>query len=81
MKRTGRRTVCLAEPPAIIGSASAVGQKEGDGPLGTSFDIVSEDAWPTRAGEEMRRSFFRAVSICVMSELREEKARSNPASI
>ena len=66
-KRTGRRTVCLAEPPAIIGSASAVGQKEGDGPLGPSFDIVSEDAyfgertWEKAESAMQRLAFFKAL--------------------
>ena len=66
-KRTGRRTVCLTDPPSIIGSASAVGKKEGEGPLGRSFDIISEDAyfgeetWEKAESAMERQAFFKAL--------------------
>ncbi len=44
-KRSGRQTVCLKDPPSIIGSAAVVGRKEGEGPLGSCFDIIGEDAY------------------------------------
>ncbi|HHX72264.1 MAG TPA: stage V sporulation protein AD [Clostridiales bacterium] len=42
-KRLGRFTVELASPPSIIGFASVVGKKEGEGPLKNSFDRINND--------------------------------------
>lgn len=42
-KKTGRQTVALNDPPAVIGSASVVGKKEGEGPLAAGFDLISQD--------------------------------------
>lgn len=43
MKRIGSQTVKLSNPPSIIGTASIVGPKEGDGPLKNYFDMILED--------------------------------------
>ena len=43
IKRIGSQTVKLASPVSIIGTASIVGPKEGDGPLKNYFDIILED--------------------------------------
>lgn len=40
----GKQSIGFTEPPHIISSASAVGPKEGEGPLGEWFDLVAEDA-------------------------------------
>ena len=42
-KRLGRASFRLEEPVYIVGSASVVGKKEGEGPLGLLFDVVGED--------------------------------------
>ena len=66
-KRSGRQTVCLTDPPSIIGSAAAVGKKEGEGPLGNSFDIIGEDAyfgeqtWEKAESAMQRLAFFKAL--------------------
>ena len=66
-KRNGRQTVCLTDPPSIIGSAAAVGKKEGEGPLGSSFDIIGEDAyfgeksWEKAESAMQRLAFFKAL--------------------
>lgn len=39
----GRASIAYDNPPRIIGAASIVGSKEGDGPLGHLFDRVEED--------------------------------------
>lgn len=39
----GMQSVQFGEAPHIISSASVVGKKEGEGPLGNSFDLVSTD--------------------------------------
>lgn len=42
-KHFGKSSIQLDEPVYIIGSASVVGKKEGEGPLGLLFDMVGED--------------------------------------
>lgn len=39
----GKSSIEFKHPPKIIGRASVVGKKEGEGPLGTLFDQVEED--------------------------------------
>ena len=42
-KKLGRHTAALEHPPSVIGSASVVGKKEGQGPLAATFDHISQD--------------------------------------
>ena len=42
-KRIGLQTLHLPSRPAICGSAAFVGKKEGEGPLGSCFDHVTQD--------------------------------------
>ena len=42
-QRVGRSSIRLAQPVCVIAGASIVGKKEGEGPLGTLFDMVGED--------------------------------------
>jgi stage V sporulation protein AD len=42
-KKVGRSTVLYSNPPSIIATASIVGKKEGEGPLGNYFDQVIQD--------------------------------------
>lgn len=55
--RQGRYTLMLPTVPSISGYASVVGKKEGQGPLGSGFDYVYEDAM---AGE---KSWEKAESV------------------
>lgn len=41
--RKGTASLCFSKPVYIRSSASIVGKKEGEGPLGDSFDMVCED--------------------------------------
>ncbi len=43
-KKLGEQTFILTKPPAILGAASIVGPKEGQGPLGGRFDVVLPEA-------------------------------------
>lgn len=43
-KKTGAQTFVLCNPPSIAGHANVVGEKEGQGPLKNSFDLISNDA-------------------------------------
>lgn len=42
-KITGKQSICFKNPPWIASAASVVGKKEGEGPLGSYFDSISED--------------------------------------
>ena len=44
MKQTvGSQSISFKNPVYILESASIVGKKEGDGPLGQYFDLIGED--------------------------------------
>lgn len=42
-KRVGKHSVVFSKPPVVLGTGSAVGAKEGNGPLGKRFDVVFPD--------------------------------------
>jgi len=66
-KHVGEQTVRFQNPPSIIETAAIVGQKEGDGPLGGCFDVISEDAlfgtdsWEKAESEMSRQTMALAV--------------------
>ncbi len=39
----GKQSVCFSSPVYLVNSASVVGKKEGEGPLGDAFDVVIKD--------------------------------------
>ena len=43
VKHIGQASVRFSAPPTILSTASVVGPKEGEGPLGSYFDIISDD--------------------------------------
>ena len=45
LKRLGKQTVYLPSAPAVQGYAAVAGKKEGEGPLGKRFDLISEDSY------------------------------------
>lgn len=58
-KRCGERTVLYARPPRIISAASIVGDVEGNGPLGKSFDkVLSDDTWGEKSWEKAECKMF-----------------------
>ena len=67
-KRIGKQTLCFSNPPSVIGSASVGGKKEGEGPLGRSFDYTGEDAyfgeksWEKAESALQKLAFFHAVN-------------------
>lgn len=42
-RMTGEQSICFEKPPYIRCNASVVGKKEGEGPLGSLFDLICED--------------------------------------
>ena len=67
-KRLENGTICLAHPPSVIGYAAVVGKKEGEGPLGDCFDVVSQDAmfgqstWEKAETQLQMESFSHAIA-------------------
>ncbi len=67
MTRQGRYTVMLDSRPVIIGRASVVGKKEGEGPLGAEYDFIYEDAtagessWEKAESAMHRDALMRAI--------------------
>ncbi len=66
--RCGRSTVKFTAPPAVVGFGSAVGRREGDGPLGSGFDAVFTDAtlgrpsWEAAETALQTEAFSRALA-------------------
>jgi len=73
----GGRTVAFTDPPSVIGSACIVGEKEGAGPLGKSFDRIVRDPF---LGE---KSWEKAESRLVEQTLRLalDKAEMTPSDV
>lgn len=63
MKKIGEQTYSLQNRPKILSSAAVVGEKEGKGKLGKSFDIVEKDpyfgkkTWEAAESEMLRKCF------------------------
>lgn len=76
-KKIGKQTIKFSSPPSIVGSASVVGKKEGEGPLAKSFDFISEDSyfgeqtWEKAESSMQRLAFSHALN----------KARLSAASV
>lgn len=68
VKKKGRQTIWLQNPPAIISTGTIVGPKEGQGPLGIYFDeIINDEKWGEKSWEKaesklMRETFSKIVS-------------------
>lgn len=62
-KRLGGQTIYLQSAPTIIGYASVVGKKEGEGPLRNTFDYISDDShfgektWEKAESAMLKRCF------------------------
>lgn len=59
IKRSGRSTFTLENKPSILSWGSAVGKKEGEGPLKDSFDKVYYDSTAGQDTWEKSESFFQ----------------------
>ncbi len=70
----GRASIVYDEPPKIIGAASVVGSKEGDGPLGHLFDWIEpdpkfgKDTWEEAESELQLRTARKAMEKAGMNE-------------
>lgn len=58
-KKVGTQTVAFTTPPVVIATAAIAGAKEGQGPLGWSFDKVVEDPYyAEESWEKAERRFL-----------------------
>jgi stage V sporulation protein AD len=73
----GKQSLLFETPPGIISSASIVGKKEGDGPLGKYFDVIEEDPMIGKDNWEEAESQLqmRAVQMAL------DKANLKPSDI
>lgn len=76
-KHIGKQTVFMKNPPTIAGHASAVGKKEGEGPLADSFDYINIDSyWGEKTWEKAESAMQKhAFSLAA------DKASIAPSSI
>ena len=71
-RKLGRQTVSLEYPPYIISHSAVVGQKEGEGPLRESFDMIVSDekmgmkSWDLAEGMLQRTAAELALKKCSM---------------
>lgn len=76
-KRMGKYTVKLENPPSILASASIGSEKEKNGPLGGSFDLLDDDSYFGQDSWEKAESYMQ--TQVVQKAL--EKAGLKPAQI
>lgn len=67
-KKRGKQSVIFETKPFVTGRGNAVGQKEGEGPLGKCFDIVLDDdmygekTWEKAEQKMLKEAMMKAVS-------------------
>lgn len=67
LKRVGNQTVVFANPPVILSSYTVVGPKEGQGPLGKTFNKVWQDninnnkSWETAESKMLEEAMQGAI--------------------
>lgn len=77
MKKTGKRTYKTQCSPGIRAYASAVGKKEGEGPLGGGFDRVFQDMYVgEKTWEKAESRIQKTVAAMAL-----EKGKSSPGDI
>ena len=71
---SARAVFQFPHPPRIISYASVVGQKEGEGPFGSCFDHVEEDAhfgqktWEQAESALQQQTVRRALKKCALTD-------------
>lgn len=69
VKRNGKQTVRLQNPPSIISTASIVGPKEGEGPLRLYFDaIIDDELWGEKSWEKAESKLVRETFGKILSK-------------
>ncbi len=74
IKRIGKQTIKLPNPPSIISTATLVGPKEGQGPLAQYFDSIldddlfGEDSWEKAESKLTKEAVKTALSKVKLTE-------------
>lgn len=72
----GAQSVCFENPVSILGAAAGVGQKEGEGPLGTYFDMVCQDPMMgCKSWEEAESTLQKEAAQLAMAKANLDKQR------
>ena len=67
----GAQSIAYDRAPYLISSASVVGKKEGEGPIGEMFDLVGEsDLFGENTWEEAESTMQRERPVCLPWERR-----------
>ena len=75
--RLGKQSIAFPNPPVIIGHAAVAGKKEGEGPLGQSFDFINSDSyWGEKTWEKAESAMQRQAFA-----LAADKAGLAPSSV
>lgn len=77
-EQMGTRSLCFSRAPFIVETASVVGTKEGEGPLGKLFDVIgADDKFGQDTWEEAESSLQKEAVTLVLgkSKLKPEKIR------
>ena len=70
----GKQSVLFTNPVSCVGSASVVGKKEGEGPLGDLFDVVLQDDMNGCSSWEEAESILQRDAVSTL--LQKTEARS-----
>ncbi len=62
-RKLGRQTISLDTPPYIISHAAVVGQKEGEGPLKDSFDMIVSDDKMGQKSWDLAEGVFQKTAV------------------
>ncbi|SFR81308.1 stage V sporulation protein AD [Anaeromicropila populeti] len=76
-KIVGKQSISFEHPPVITGFSSVAGKKEGEGPLGSFFDVVEED--PFFGGDNWEDAESRMQKMA--AELAIKKAKLKPVDV
>ena len=75
-KKLGRQTFALSCPPSVAGWGSVTGSKEGQGPLGDCFGLVSEDSYFGEKTWEKAESAMQRLAVSQALEMAGQPAGS-----
>ena len=73
-KKRGNQTVKFEKCPYVIGAAAVVGQKEGQGPLSSSFDVIlEEDMFGEKTWEKAESKMLKEAMLTALRKSGKEK--------
>ena len=64
--RQGKNVIVFENKPSIIAWSSVVGEKEGEGPIGTEFDMVLNESEMPSESWELSESSFQKTSLGIL---------------